>query len=170
MATYTGALQLRFNANEDFTTTEMPAASGDNRITHDGFDISTLNFTSSSTPDLEKVAYFTQALTAGSAVIDLTALTHNGTTVDFTGKKVRAFLIKHASANTGTVTVEADATNGYNILGSSGKAVLNIPSGTMPGVLFFTLGSDGTAVSGSAKRIKLTGTGTESFYVAIWAG
>ena len=73
-----------------------------------------------------------------------------------TGKKVTAVQINAPSTNTGSVAIDADPTNGYELFGPSGKVTLN------PG-MSITIGYQGAAsahaaVAAGAKRIRIVGT------------
>lgn len=72
--------------------------------------------TETSTPAVSEVASGAVSLTAGVAVLDLTAAPHpSGTTVDFTGLRVRRIELRARATNSAAVTIGADATNGYAI-------------------------------------------------------
>lgn len=87
---------------------------GDKTLTFTGYnDSKTLNATSS--PVATKSAVFAQALTAGAATIDLTALVGTEGTVDGTGLKVRAVKFRGKSTNANPITITTGAANGYNL-------------------------------------------------------
>jgi hypothetical protein len=117
-----------------------------------------------STPPITKVISQTVALVAGSKVIDLTAALHFGANVDLTGLKLQDFLLVNDAAN--LVTIEADASNGYLLFGTAGK--MTAFSG---GGIVHTFGNAGTpAVDATHKNIKLTGTGTQQFFLQMLFG
>lgn len=133
-------------------------------LTHSSFNISGLSLDGSTTPAAQKVAAALHTLTAGSKVIDLTALTGaNGAAIDGTGLKLRAILIVNPTSN--SLTVAADGTNGYLLFGASGSVI--IPAG---GSLLFYPKDGAPTVGASAKRILLTGTGTDQHKVVIVLG
>jgi len=146
--------------------TNMPAVSdADKTVTHDGFNTSkTLN--ASSTPAVHKVACFEQALTAGSATIDLTALTGtNGATVDGTGQKVQVFKAKAPATNANPITIGEGAANGYELAGNAWKMILQ------PGQEFLFYGDGDTpAIGAAAKDIDLAGTGAQKLEIEIVTG
>lgn len=152
-------------ANVAIDTADVPAAASaqTRTLTMSGFDtVKALDPTTS--PPVSKAAYFVAALSGGAAVLDLTALPGGVTgNVDLTSKRV--VLFKLANPGTNPVAVAADGTNGYLLLGASGSAV--VPAG---GELTVYLANGGPVVGGSAKRIALTGTGTDSFNVAVLGG
>lgn len=169
-STFSCTLMAQFTAQETLGTSDAPAASSDKRLTHDGFNVSALTFSSSTTPDVERVAYFAKSLSGGAATIDLTAVAHNGQTVDMTGKKLRAMLVKFDSANTGSLNIAPGASNGYDLFGASNDMTIPAQTGTMPGLLLITFGDNAPAVAAADKNIDLTGTGTETFYFGMWFG
>lgn len=169
-STFSCTLMLQFTAQETLDSSDAPAASSDKRLTHDGFNIAALTLNASSTPDVEKVAYFTKTLSGGAATIDLTALSHNGQTVDMTGKKLRAIMVKFASTNVGSLNIAPGASNGYDLFGASNDITIPAQTGTLPGVVLMTCGDSAPAVAAGDKNIDLTGTGTESFQFGMWFG
>lgn len=107
------------------------------------------------------------SLAAGTKSVDLAALTDAaGVALNLTGLKVQAIVVKAAAANTSTITMQAHGTNGYNILGASGLAV--IPAG---GVIFASLNEGAPDVGASAKVIEFTSSDVDaSFDIVLVAG
>ncbi|KKK95666.1 hypothetical protein LCGC14_2670530, partial [marine sediment metagenome] len=97
------AVEVTYAANctvvEELTGNTDSLSAADKEVTHSQFNTSdTLN--AGSTPPATKVAAFVQALTAGTATIDLTALIGtNGATVDGSGLKVQVLKMKNLGAN-----------------------------------------------------------------------
>jgi hypothetical protein len=160
---------LRLEATETgVDVPSTPAANSAASLTHDAFNISQ-SLGAATTPVGTKIAFFELALSGGAASIDLTALPHNGGTVDGTGLKVQAALFRNPAANA-AMTVKDGASNGYNIFGDSSGQV------TIPGhatkasavMLFFPEGLPDVAAG--AKTIDVTGTGTEVLEVGLVLG
>jgi hypothetical protein len=147
--------------------TNVPAAAADQKsVTHTGYNTTKASQTAASTPPVTKCAYFSKALSAGAASIDLTALTGtNGAAVDFSGLKVQYFKFKNPSTNANAITVEAGASNGY-LLGGTGWTFELQPGAEIGG-----FANDASPdVSGSTKTIDLSGTGTQALEVSLVAG
>lgn len=146
--------------------TGIPAAAADNaKITHSLFNKTPVTLNASSTPPATKCAFFTQALTAGAATIDLTALPGtNGATIDMTGLKVQVFRVI-GNGNANPITLTEGAANGYELAGNAWKGAVN----NAQELTFY--GNDSTPdVSPTAKDIDLSGTGVQSVKVAVIAG
>lgn len=122
--------------------------------------------TATTTPPVTVHAVGSQALSSGTASIDLTSLTGlNGVSVSLSGLKPRAILFENPAANANSITIAKGASNGYTGLGSSFSITLQ------PGQkAFFLLDSSGTAVSGSVKTLDLSGTGSQSLNYQTVAG
>lgn len=133
----------------------VPAATEPNRVvTHDQFN------TPSEQIDATDVAYFEQALTAGSATIDLTAAPHvNGLEVDGSDLKVKAMRFRAKSDNAGPMTIESGASNGFGAF----EFVL------APGAEITIKGND-TTVEVDKYTIDLSGTGTDKVEVTLIFG
>jgi len=156
------AVTLSVKTTETLTSNVPAASARGNAITHDGFD-TTLALNASSTPPATVCAYFTKALSSGTATIDLTALTGTQGTVDGTGLKVQSLIFKNAAAN--QVTISKGATNGYSIFGASGSVV--VPAGSTLAMTFADTLAD---ISSTVKTLDLAGTGSQSFSVGIVMG
>jgi hypothetical protein len=100
------------------------------------------------------VVQTTQALSTGTATIDLTASPYSG------GVKtpIRMFLM-NPSANANTITIAKGGTNGYAGFGSSFSITLS------PGESCQLDGA--SALSGSNKTLDLTGTGSQTLVVQV---
>jgi hypothetical protein len=123
----------------------------DDAVTYNGGNVD-ITLDADSTPAIDSHAVGKQALTAGAATIDLTALTGpNGVAVSLSGKKPRAILLENTGAN--AMTVAKGASNGYTGLGASFS--LTLPAGAK---VELYVGANGTAVSGTDKTLDLTGT------------
>ena len=131
-------------------TESMTAAN--RTVTHSNFNHATAVLTSATTPPVTKVAAWKQALAAGAATVDLTALTGtNGASVDGTGLKVQILKVKNLGANSLTLTF--GAANPYNLLGAAFVIVL------LTGQEITVYGNDATPdIAAGAKDIDLAGT------------
>lgn len=146
--------------------------SGDNTVTEDAI---TLDKTaenallSSTTPPVTKSAMTAKALSSGTASIDLTAMANDsdGTTVDFTGLKVQALMLKNPSTNANKITITKGASNGYgtDAAGGSWTEVLD------PGAQVLKYIPDSAPDVGSgAKAFDITGTGAQILHIGVVAG
>lgn len=146
------------------TVTDVPAAAG--KVTHSGWNKSD-KLTASTTPPATVTASVAQALTAGAATLDLTALPGTEATVSCSGLKVQKLRLQNPPTNANPITIAKGASNGWTPAGSAFSITL------MPGqdILFGNNGvSVGTTVDGTHKTLDLTGTGTQVLNVQIVAG
>lgn len=149
-------------AAETLSSSDFPAVPSA-PLVHSGFD-TTLSLSATTTPPVTTPAYFDQALTAGAATIDLTALTHNGQAVNLTGLKVQTIKIKNPAGNA-AMTFTEGASNGYALMGAGWQTTL------LAGQEVTFYGNDATPdVAAGDRTIDITGTGTESCEIAITAG
>jgi len=133
------------------------AGASDKTVIHDQYRIIETLKAGSSVP-VTTVAAFSQALSTGTATIDLTSLTGtNGASVDATGLKLQAMYVENTSGNA-TLEVDVGASNGYN-LGNSAATEIHLGDG-MAGMFFYNEGNPD--VGASAKDIDLVGTGSEA--------
>ncbi|HOD84163.1 MAG TPA: hypothetical protein PKG77_22295 [Phycisphaerae bacterium] len=118
------------------------------------------------TPPVTKVAAFEQALTAGAATIDLTALVGtNGAVVNGTGLKVQAIKITAKATNANAITITKGASNGYALAGAGFSVAL------AAGQEFVFYGNSATpAIASDAKTLDLAGTLTQAVQVVIVMG
>lgn len=123
-------------------------------------------FTSGTTVDAELVYMGTQALTDGTATIDLLSLADTeGNTIATTGKKVRAIMISPTDGNTGAVTLTEGASTGYELGGNTWSLALSDGDWAL-----IYLGASAPTISASLKYIDISGTGTESIDLIILFG
>lgn len=90
--------------------TNVPDVSATNAVvTHNQFNVST-TLTAVTSPAVTKTASFAQALTAGAATIDFTALTGtNGATVTGNGLRIISILMTAPATNSGsTITATTE--------------------------------------------------------------
>src|SRR5215475_5914347 len=99
--------------------------SGQGNVVHNQWN-QNIALTSVTTPATTKYASVAQALTAGAATVDLTALTGtNGAAVNANGLKLVAVRFQNPGSN--PITVAKGASNGYTGLGAS--LSITIPAG-----------------------------------------
>lgn len=112
-----------------------------------------------SSPILNEVWSGTFSLTAGAGSVDLAALARTGrTALDITGKRILGYRVD--SLGTAAITIATGATNGYAIdvvVGAGGTAQQWNPAG------FGTVDS-------THDTLDVSGTGTDSFRLALWIG
>lgn len=120
--------------------------------------------TGTSTVSIDAVTAFLATLSSGAATIDLTDVA--GTTGDqsMSGKSLRTIYLQATSDNAGVISVQAGATNGYPLFGSSGKITLS-PGDSM-GLRISTTND----VDGTHKTIDLAGTGDDSLVIVMTFG
>jgi len=123
-----------------------------------------------STPKVEKAPAVKLVTLAGSIVtIDLTAAEiSGGRTEDMSAKKLVAFEISAPSTNTGDVTIEPGATNGYDLFGASGLLVFS-PGQVLKSIISGAASSR-DAVGASDKTIDISGTSGDLLYVVLYFG
>jgi hypothetical protein len=136
-------------------------------VTHSGFN-STASLGPATTPPVSKMASFQEALSAGAATIDLTALNGtNGASVTFNGLKVAAVKFQNPAGNANAITVKAGASNGYLLHGASWSIILQ------PGEEYLWKAGVVNAaptVGSTLKNIDLAGTGSQALNVILIAG
>lgn len=154
----------------EVTTREVPDAalapavpSVASPLVHSAFS-TTKNLDATSTPAVSKCAYLTKALVAGAGTIDLTALPHNGGTVDLTGLRVEVLKFKNKTGNA-VMTISEGASNGYEALGNAWSIKLLAGQEAT-----FFLNDAAPVVSGTLKTIDVAGTGTEQLEVSVVGG
>lgn len=144
-------------------TTGVDAASSPT-ITHSAFNFSH-SVEATTTITGTKISADTQALTAGAYTLDLTACAlTGGTTQTLTGLKIRGYMFRAPTTNTGLITITEGASNGYTI-GTNWKETL------APGQRVVKwLDDEAPAIGASDKTLDVTGTGTETFDYLIIVG
>lgn len=166
---------MRFNPREVFTAAEAPAAaSEEQRTLFAGAHSHAKTYGSSTTPKVDKPP-LSQKITLTTGVpfdLDLTAapalvLPGGSTrTFDYTGAKVKAFLLRTLAANTGTVTIGGGA-NPYLLLGAV-SFVMGIDDQLIRA--FRETESNLAAVAGGAKILRFAGTTGDFIYVDLILG
>lgn len=151
--TYTAALTIR-----ETLTDNVPAAVETKRlVTHDQFN-KTSTIDSGTSPAGTLSATFEQALTAGTATIDLTALVGtNDIAVDGTGLRVQAIRLVCKTANTSPVSIGEGAANGYDGFGSS--FLLGLPA---DGNFLIETQGGGAVIGGANKTLDLASSDVDA--------
>ena len=155
--------------NSQLTIVETPQGpdSPSGSITISGFN-ETVQLTQATTPAVTKGTAFQQALTAGTATIDLTALP--GLTpdevVNGNGLKVQFVKFQNPSANANKIVVAKGASNGVQL---DGATTWSFP--LAPGQSILVNCDNLSDTIGSTKKtIDLTGTGSQVLNVEICMG
>lgn len=150
------------------TLTGQYVAPGDNTVTTNGLNESA-TYTGSTSPAVSKHAAFQQALTAGTATIDLTLLPGEvpNQTVDFTGLKVQFLKFRNLSTNANVLTVAQGGSNPYRLDATTATWSITLAPGQS--VLLWLDGAADT-VGGTHKTIALTGTSSQVLEVQAVAG
>lgn len=163
------SVKLTYNAVatvEETITDGTPAAlDSKSKVTHDQFN-TTKTLDGATTPPVTKCAFFTQALTVGSATIDLSALPGtNNAVIDGTGLKVQLIRFKTPTANANPISVDVGASNGYALAGANFHVTLG------PGQEITFYGDDDTPdIATTAKELDLSGTGSQTLEVEVVMG
>lgn len=162
----TATLQVVFQALEDLSGIDGVTTP---QFTYNGFNVARTNFTSASTPVVDRVSYQTYAIGGGGTTdIDLTALLSSQNAIDGTGKKVQAILVKSKAGND-MVTVGPGASNAYAPWGASNEVDI-YATASLAGFAVAYQPEGLPDISGSAKNIRITGTAGDEVDIAIWLG
>lgn len=163
MSTLKAKLTTTIGLVETLTASEAPSAANP-ALELSGFGKHVGPLSASSTPAIDTQVSISGALTAGAYVLDLTAAPKTGGgTQDLTGKKLVALAFENLGA--AVMTVGPDPSNGYAPFGAGAS-----PEFKAGGYCFTYLKSGGVAVAAGVKRIKITGTGTETFKLQLILG
>ena len=170
MSTTTCNVTLNLKGQEVLSTSEAPGANDESERTfhYSGFQFQK-NITDTSTPKIEKTPVEREiTLTSGTTTIDLTAAaTRASRTIDNTGKKLVALLLKNVST-TNTVTIAPGSSNPYPLFGSGNSVVLQ--AGETIAKAITGVASGHSAVSGTVKNIDITGTNGEKLQLYFYFG
>lgn len=163
--TYKARVRLALGVQEFIDT----AGSNDNGpINHNAFDV-LQNLTATGTtgsPAISKGGSFEFTLSGGSLSVDLTNLTGtNGVTVDATGLKLQAMLLRQPAGNA-VMTIKKGVTNGYKPGGSSDFSI-SLTAGEAAAFLFDETSDE---VGASLKTLDLAGTGTQKLQAVLLFG
>jgi hypothetical protein len=169
------ATVTRATFSSDHTTYESLAsapASGTAVIASRAFNPGSFSLDGTTTPAVTKFAGSTPTQASGGGTktfsLDLTAIAGTEGNVDGTGLKVTRLRLLNPNAN--PVTLQAAASNGYLILGTSGLAVVRAGTTSHPGMLDIDLYTGGPTIGGSAKALELVGTSLDAYKLEIWMG
>lgn len=127
--------------------------------------------TASSTVPVTKTYSQTKSLVAGASSLDLDALPGpKSTTISFDGLKVQFLIIKATDGNSGAITFDIAAVEGYNLFGPTNATdeSVAVPAG---GIEMRFIPNNGEDVASNFKdKVDITGTGTDSFSIILVAG
>ncbi len=165
-------MTIRVNFDSKLTTVETftgdYVSPGDATMTTSGLNESD-SFTASTSVPVTKYAAFQQAMTAGTATINLAALP--GVTaeevVNLTGLKVQILKLRSLATNGNKITVAKGGSSGYGLCASGDTWSIVLSPGQS--VLFF-LDEAAPDVAGGARTIDLTGTLAQVLEVHVVAG
>lgn len=165
-------MKLGLDIEQLFDSTSLPAAAGGGAtLKHNQFSLGEITFEGSAQgaaiPEaITKGMAFKQALTAGAATIDLTALLGTlGASESFSGLKVQGVLFYAPTDNADPITLTEGASNGYELMGDGWKVTLK------GGQRVLFRGFEKTPdVASNAKTIDVSGTGTQQIWIVICAG
>lgn len=112
---------------------------------------------------IDKVWSGIQTLAAGTLTVDLTTLASTGLpTTDFTNDSILVFSMENLGV--ASINVKVGATNGYTMFTASG---VDVHAGS--GITLWSK-TGYAAVSATLKTLLFTGTGTDSFRMALVGG
>lgn len=153
------------DVNMTIRATNQPTVAGASSpaITYDAY-LTRKSLSGSSTPAVSAVTGLLKTLSSGSATIDLTSVPDVVGTQSMSGLSLRTLYLSATAANSGSISIQTGATNGYPLFGSSGKVTLP------PGDSIAMCLSDTNAVDGTHKTIDLAGSGTDSIQVQMTFG
>ena len=166
--TLTTELNLGMIVRQIFDTTSMPGATNPTVQSNRWAKALSLSSTANGATQPEaitKAVIFEQALSAGAATVDLTALTNViGESETFLGLKVQAIHFLNPVGNA-VMTISEGASNGYELMGNAFTFKL------LAGQELIFRGFEATPdVASGAKTIDIAGTGTEELQIIIVAG
>ena len=129
----------------------------------------TENLDSGTSVPVTKHAEFEQALSSGTATIDLTALPGKTVdeTVDGTGLKVQAIKFRNKNTNANKITISKGASNGYCLDANSTTWSVVLSPGQS---VLFKLEDLAPDIAGGAKTIDLAGTLSQVLEVMVVMG
>lgn len=147
------------------TNTASHSSGSDVTVTHNSRDtVETYN--AGSSPPVTTIAAFTTTMTAGTAAIDMTAMTgSNGATVDATGLKLQVAKFIAPTGNANVISVDVGTTNGYQFFGADFEIELQ------PGSECMFMGNDAAPdVAGATKVFDIAGTGAQTLNCVLVFG
>lgn len=136
---------------EVLTTNTDSTTAANRTVTHTEFNESG-TYTGATAVPVTTCAFFVKALAAGTATVDLTALTGtNGAAVDGSGLKLQYIRVKNLGAN--VLALKFGAANPYNLAGATWTITLS------QNQIFEYWGNDATPdIAVGAKNIDMAGT------------
>lgn len=179
MSTTKCKVQVGLSASETFTAAEMPGAASDadRTLVASSANLNT-TLTPTTVPKVDKPVFYQKYTlgVGGTQTIDLTAAPALAgpaaatRTVDYTGAKLKAFLIRCGSSNNASrITIGPGASNPYPGMFGTGKSAILGP-GSVIARTWDGVEADSGAVSGSAKTIDIAGTAGDVITVEMIFG
>lgn len=163
MSTFKSTLILQLSVVEALSITEAPAGTSPT-LQHQAFNRTIAANGTTPYPETAHVA-ISGALTAGAFVLDLTAAPKTGGgTQDLTGLKLRKLLFRVPAAQH-AMTLGPDPTSGYAPFGAAVS-----PSVPTDGDLLVHFADGLAAIDATHKRLKIAGTGTDTFQLQMLFG
>lgn len=166
------ATSLTYGVTATFTETiaaaDAPGAASEaaRTVTQAGYNTASRTLNAGSTPPVTVGACFSQALAAGVATIDLTALNgFNDKAVSGSGLRVQMARFKNPVANANPISIAKGAANGYDGFGADFKITLQ------PGAEVTILVNDaGGDIAAGNKNLDLAGTLVQALECEIIMG
>ena len=158
-------LESKVRVVETFETSASPL---DATATFDQLS-ETLNLDSGTSVPVTKHAEFEQALSSGTATIDLTALPGKtvSETVDGTNLKVQILKFRNKSTNANKITISKGASNGYTFDANATTWSVVLSPGQS---VLYSLNDAATDIGSGAKTIDLAGTLAQVLEVQVVMG
>lgn len=164
-STVSAVITASITVTETLSTSESPLIDSSDATIKEKIAVST-TLNSSSSPDAELHAAMQQALTAGAATIDFTALTrHGGGSVSFAGKAVRAISFQNPTTNANEITIANGASDSLDLFGATYSITLQ-PGQTLTAYL----AAVGPTVGANDKNVDISGTGSQVLNMIAVAG
>ena len=137
----------------------------DKTVVHSGYN-SSGTYNAASSPPSTTVAAFEQALSSGTATIDLRALLGtNNIAVDGNGLRAQFIKFRNKSTNANPITIAKGASNGYDGLGAAFSIALAVGA-----EFLMKLNDGGNDIGATNKTLDLTGTGAQVLECEIVMG
>ena len=154
------------NVVETLTSNVPAVSSSANSLTHNGFSTGG-TYNATSTPPATKCCFMSQALSGGSATMDMTSLTGTQGTVTLSTLKLVWVEFYNPATNANKITITKGASNGLGLDAAGATFLICLDPGASWGGF---LNGAGVAIDGTHKTWDLTGTAAQALNVAIVAG
>jgi len=171
MATISLSVNASLVGSETLETSESPAAGG-GVLSFNGYNVSAVNLGGSTTPAVDVTPVdLSDTLAGATKDFDLTAAPPAkdiADTVDLTGKKLIALLMRVVSGNAAGVALAGQGANAYDLFGPSGQVTV-YPGGVVV-YSFLSAASQLPTVGAGAKDVRLTGTAADVVQAIAYFG